>query len=297
MSPDGGVNYIIANPGDSTDQGTVTNLQSQIRDLNNQIANTADPNKKMALQTQKASAVQQLGLYQSVSSFDKPQRDYNALVITANKRLSHNFIVVASYTYSRTLGNYPGLFQASNGQLDPNISSQYDLKELLVNRYGPLPNDRPHNLKLNGAYNIPIGAGGITIGAAFNVFSGTPIEVLGQHPFYGRLETFILPRGSGGRTPTVTQLDLHIAYGRQFSKLLRLDVYWDIFNVINTHTVTQVDQEYTTDDVLPVVNGTPKDLYNLKNTSGTQVHVSPNYGQPTAYQAPLSMRFGLRVSF
>ena len=48
--------------------------------------------------------------------------------------------MLASYTYSRTVGNYPGLFQASNGQLDPNISTQYDLRELLVNRDGPLPN-------------------------------------------------------------------------------------------------------------------------------------------------------------
>jgi hypothetical protein len=61
--------------------------------------------------------------------------------------------------------------------------------------------------------------------------------------------------------------------------------------------VTAVDEEYTVDDVLPVVNGTAKDLYNLKNTSGTQVHVAPNYGQPIAFQAPLSMRFGIRVSF
>ena len=82
-------------------------------------------------------------------------------MLTATKRFSHNFVLQASYTYSRTLGNYPGLFSASNGQLDPNISSQYDLRELLVNRYGPLPNDRPHNLKISGGYTIPIGAGGL----------------------------------------------------------------------------------------------------------------------------------------
>jgi len=284
MSPDGGINYIIANPGSPTDQGTVQNLQSQIKA-------TSDP-------TQKAQLQQQLSLYQSVQSFSPPKRDYNALVLTASKRLSHNFIVLASYTYSRTLGNYPGLFNASNGQLDPNISSQYDLKELLLNRDGPLPEDRPHNLKLLGSYIIPLGAaGGITIGAQFNTLSGTPIEVLGQHPLYGRRETFILPRGSGGRTPTVTQLDLHVAYGRQFSKLLRVDIYWDTFNVLNEHTVTAVDQEYTTDFVLPMVNGTVDDLRNLKNLSGQQVKVSSNYGSPTAYQSPLSMRFGLRVSF
>ncbi len=283
MSPDGGINYIVANPGDGVDQGAVADLQAKIKA-------TSDPAQKAQLQNQ-------LGLYQSVASFPSPKRNYDALVITANKRLSHNFIVLASYTYSRTLGNYPGLFQDSNGQLDPNISSQYDLKELLVNRDGPLPNDRPHNLKLTGSYLIPLGPGGITIGANFSVLSGTPIEVLGQHPLYGRRETFILPRGAGGRTPTVTSLDLHIAYGRQFSKLLRVDVYWDTFNVLNTQTALRVDEEYTTDFVLPIKNGTIADLANLKDISGRQVHVSPNYGTPTQYQLPLSMRFGVRVSF
>ena len=32
---------------------------------------------------------------------------------------------------------------------------------------------------------------------------------------------FILPRGSGGRTPTLTQLDLRVSYAKQFGKTLR----------------------------------------------------------------------------
>src|SRR5947207_1074956 len=112
LSPDGGINYIVANPGDPTDSGTVADLQAQIKA-------ESDPMKKATLQNK-------LGLYKSVAGFPAPKRNYDALVITATKRLSHNFILLASYTYSRTLGNYPGLFQSSNGQLDPNISSQYD---------------------------------------------------------------------------------------------------------------------------------------------------------------------------
>ena len=41
-----------------------------------------------------------------------------------------------------------------NGQIDPNISSQYDLIELLANRTGPLPQDRPHYIKLDAFYNF-----------------------------------------------------------------------------------------------------------------------------------------------
>src|SRR5262249_5496427 len=128
-------------------------------------------------------------------------------------------------------------------------------------------------------------------------YSGSPIEVLGAHPTYGRLETYVLPRGSGGRTPFYTQLDLHLAYRRQLSSLFALEATWDIFNLLDQQAVIGVDQEYTTSSVQPIPNGTVADLQNLKPLSGGVPILNPNYGRPTAYQAPLSMRFGLRLSF
>jgi hypothetical protein len=219
------------------------------------------------------------------------------LVLTATKRLSHNFLLLASYTYSRTIGNYPGLYQASNGQVNPNISTQYDYRELLANRYGPLPGDRPHNLKIQGSYFLPFGDNTVVAGLAFNAMSGTPIEVLGASPQIGGYEVFILPRGSGGRTPWVTQLDLHLSYRRKVSRNLSMDIYWDIFNVLNQRGVVSVDQEYTGSIVSPIVNGTVADLANLRTIGGQPVTVNPNYGSPNWYQAPLSMRFGARLSF
>jgi hypothetical protein len=283
MSPDGGNTYIIANPGDTTDQGTV-------KDLQNKIKNTSDAAAKAKLQ-------QQLGLYQAVQTFPKAKRNYDALVITATKRLSHNFLLLASYTYSRTIGNYPGLFSASNGQTDPNISSQFDLRELLLNRNGPLPSDRPHNLKIQGSYFVPFGANTMVFGLAFNGFSGRPIEVLGTHPFYGPDEVFILPRGSGGRTPFVTSFDLHVSYRRQLSRLFGFEAYADVFNLFNQQQITNVDDQYTASSVGPIQNGTVADLAHLKNIGGGQVLLNPNYAHATQYQAPLSMRIGLRLSF
>jgi hypothetical protein len=284
MSPNAGSDFLIANPGETPDPGV-------IKDLQNQIQATSDPMKK-------AQLTKELGLYQQLNvGFPKPKRDYDALVLTATKRLSHNFLVLASYTYSRTLGNYPGTFQASNGQLDPNISSQYDLRELLVNRDGPLPNDRPHILKVQGSYFVPFGANTMVFGLAFNMQSGTPIEVLGANTLYGVQETFILPRGSGGRTPTLTSFDLHVSYRRQLSRLFGFEAYADVFNLFNQQEVTAVDQAYTASNVNPIENGKIADLVNLKQVNGTQPLLNPNYGKPIAYQAPLSMRVGLRLSF
>ncbi len=205
--------------------------------------------------------------------------------------------MLASYTYSRTLGNYPGTFQASNGQLDPNISSQYDLRELLVNRDGPLPNDRPHILKVQGSYFLPFGSNTMVFGLAFNMQSGTPIEVLGANTLYGVGETYILPRGSGGRTPTLTSFDLHVSYRRQLSRLFGFEAYADVFNLFNQQQVTSVDEVYTASNVNPIENGKIADLVNLKQLNGNQPLLNPNYGHPTSYQAPLSMRVGLRLSF
>ena len=295
LSPDGGNNYLIGNPGDSVDQGAVSALEKKIASLG---PDPASCNGNSGPGCPRATAQQQLALYKQLDNgFPKPKRTYDALVLTATKRLSHNFLVLASYTYSRTLGNYPGLFQASNGQLDPNISTQYDLRELLVNRDGPLPNDRPHNIKVQGSYFIPFGDSTVVLGLAFNGFSGSPIEVLGGHPTYGRRETFVLPRGGGGRTPFYTQFDLHASYRRQLSRLFGFEAYADVFNLFNQATATLVDMEYTTSSVGPIPNGTPADLTNLKTTTGGVPILNPNYGRPTQFQAPLSMRLGVRLSF
>ncbi len=283
ISPDGGNTYIIANPGDGTDPGTVKDLEKKIR-------NTSDVDEKEKLRGQ-------LALYQGVQSFPKPKRNYDALVITANKRLSHNFLLLASYTYSRSIGNYPGLFSPSNGQTDPNISSQFDLRELLLNRDGPLPTDRPHNLKIQGSYFIPFGANTVTLGLAFNAISGRPIEVLGAHPVYGTSEVFVLPRGSGGRTPFVTSFDFHVSYRRQLSKLFGFETYGDVFNLFSQKEMTDVDDDYTASSVGPIQNGKVADLANLQTLAGQQPLLNPNYGHAIRFQAPLSMRLGVRVTF
>jgi hypothetical protein len=110
ISPDGGNSYIVANPGDPTDQGTVKDLEGEITKLNDEIGRTTDPTKKAELTAKKNERTETLALYKGVAEFEKPKRDYNALVLTATKRFSHNFTLLASYIYSRTVGNYPGLF-------------------------------------------------------------------------------------------------------------------------------------------------------------------------------------------
>ena len=245
------------------------------------------------------NALGRLNAYKAVpGTFPKAERNYHAVMFTAEKRLSNRFSLLGSYTYSRTFGNYPGTFSSSNGQLDPNISSQFDLVDLLANRNGPLPTDRPHNFKLTGFYTQPIGSKGNLIASlTFTAYSGRPILVLGFHPYYGSREVFILPPGAGGRTPTITQFDMHVGYEHLLSKQVRLSVYADLVNMFNQRGVTNVDDEYTASVVAPILNGQSKDLLKLRTGDGSLPVLNPNYGNATSYQIPLFMRFGARLSF
>ena len=51
---------------------------------------------------------------------------YNAIEITADKRLANNWALHSSYRCSRLRGTYEGFYRDDNGQSDPGITSLYD---------------------------------------------------------------------------------------------------------------------------------------------------------------------------
>jgi hypothetical protein len=287
LSPDGGQTYFLANPGEFS-KDEEQKLIDQIEGMDEE-----DPIREQL--------VNRLNLFQRVRNFDKPRRDYHAVQVTAAKRFSRAFMLQGSYTWSRLRGNFPGLFSPDSGQLDPNISSQYDLSELLSNRDGALPHDRPHSVKLDGYYTFDLKqAGRITAGARLRAQSGVPKNVLARHAGYGRLESFLLPRGEAGRTDMTANADLHVAYARQLGSRMELELFAEVFNVLNSQQQTAVDNEYTTDVIDPIVGGGLEDLPYAKNANGAMGRIvtrKQNFGNTTARTAPLSARFGATLSF
>ena len=295
MSVDEGGTFFIANPGESR---PFRDASGKIQDP--RVATVIDPVTLRAVKVAEPA----------------PDRRYDGFTIELRKRFSRKWLAQASYTYSILRGNYPGLF-AETGQLDPNVLSEYDLVSLLPNRYGPLPNDMPHQFKLFAAYLLELTSRlRLQAGTAFRARSGTPVSYLGAHPVYGAGEAFILPRGSAGRTPWVMSLDLRGALEYTFTPRYLLRFTLDIFNALNQQQAIAVDQNYTFDNVRPIVNSqctarnaasssTPAsaaladcpDLRYLRTTDGRAVTVNPNFGRPTQYQAPLSVRFGLTLLF
>ena len=222
-------------------------------------------------------------------------RTYQAVQFTANKRFARRWFFAGSYTLSRLYGNYVGLYSADNDQRDPNQSTQYDAPGIMVNRSGPLPNDRPHLIRLDGYYTLPFASSSLTVGLGFVGRSGQPLSALGSFQSPEDNDAFLVPRGSMGRTPFVTRFDLHFGYRHSLPRKLAAEAFLDIFNLFNQRTVLTQDQTYTADFFPPTAGGNKADLNSLDRIGA--VHANPNFLMPTSYQAPISGRLGLRVFF
>jgi hypothetical protein len=296
ISTDGGNNYIIANPGESFDD-QAAKLDQQAEAM---LADSDPMNDELA-EVYKFRA-EMLG---RVDDFDKPIRRYNSIVVTANQRFSKNAMLQASYTYSRSKGNYPGLFSTETQQDDPNLTSMYDLPDLMANRYGSMALDRPHLLKVDGFYSFDFKAAGqLILGGSVRGESGVPHNALAAHWAYGTDETFLLSRGSANRSPFTTTVDVKATYGRKIGKTNTVEAFVDIFNLFNTQDEIDADERYTGDAANPIINGDQADLRHSKTIdplNGVEVNASPavnkNFSNMNARQAPLSVRFGLRYTF
>lgn len=288
MSTDGGTTYMFGNPGTFD-----VNSLDGIRDQAN---HTSDPVERARLEKTMATLAR-------INEFPKPVRDIWQLQFRLDKKVSNNFMILATYVMSWAYGNYPGLVTANNGQLDPNMSSQFDLPQLLVNRMGYLPQDQRHRIKLSGFYKARMKDYGVNwplffnVGLSGGVQSGTPFETLGRDQFYGSDEVFILPRGSGGRTPWTWSVDLSLGAGYEITESVTAELFAAVYNITNNQDPVSIDDTYTYDTVRPIVNGDKSQLDYARNLSGNPVAKNPNYGKAIAYQAPFSAQLGFRLKF
>ena len=212
-------------------------------------------------------------------TFPKAIRDYKAVELTAQRKFADNYTWQLSYLWSKLDGNYEGAYQGiggadGTGQLDPNINSAFDLPEFIVNSYGPLSGDRQGQFKANGYYEFSFG---LSVGASLSYLTGTPVSRLGYHNGYGRYELFLLPRGSEDRTPNVAKLDINLAYVLKISGKKQVRFMVDIFNLLDSQTAASLDQRYNFQEGDPQTNA--------------------NYLRGNAFQAPRSIRLGVRFSF
>jgi hypothetical protein len=307
MSSDDGNNYFIANPSVSSPwvggpgpyQGVTLNPK------------------------QAAGADLGQGLVYAVN-WPAPKRTYDGFTVSMNKTFSKRWLANVSYTYSVLQGNFPGLFRSENAQLDPNITSEYDLVSLLGNKTGPLAGNRTNQIKAYGSYTHPISPTVTLVGGlGMTAMAGQPVGVLGAHPLYGAGESYLLPRGFAGNLPWTVNLDLSGKVQWNISGPYTLSFMLDIFNVLNLQAKQSVDQIYTQDFLNPAQGAACSskdaisqqnvrqalaadcpDLPYLRTLDDRQPTPNLNYGQPQtdpaggpAYQLPIRVRLGVALSF
>jgi hypothetical protein len=298
---------------------TYRNLVRTVEDMSNDEANTyfiGNPGEGIA------------------DTFPKAKRTYNAVTVNFTKSFADLWLAQISYTWSTLKGNYDGLYRPEDTQLDPNLNSTFDLKSLLANQDGYLSNDVTHTIKAFLAKEFVIApVFSITLGGSFNAQSGNPINFLGAQQLYGPGQAYILQRGSGGRMPWITSADARVGLNYRVSKDSTFTVGVDVFNIFNSQRPTRVDQNYTFNEVGPLIGatqGTVPTKYGGTCTSDalsscgqgngslprqtqagqtfrvvlpdpTQqpsvIIVNPNWGRPTSYQGVRSFRFSARFTF
>jgi len=255
------------------------------------------------------------GFYDYVTSGVTPaaKRVYKGVEINARKRFTSGYQFFASYVWSRLEGNYDGTFQASTGQLDPNINSAFDYADFLVNNHGRLSNDRTHQLKFDGTYefsNAPIT--GLTLGLSTHYASGVPLTAYGYSFAYSNWEYYLTPRGSLGRGPAEYEADIHIGYPIRTGSA-RVTIVADVFNALNLQRKILLDNRYNLSEDQPCA-GVPDAIC---NGDGGLLAVPGDITQPVqqltnpratatnptflkggfAYTDPRTFRVGAKISF
>lgn len=194
------------------------------------------------------------------------KRTYAALDFFAEHPMRNGWYGRINYTLSRNSGNMEGQTRSDTGQKDVGTSAAWDFPEFAPGSDGLLPNDRKHQLKMYGFYQI---TPEVTVGGFAMLQSGRPKLCLGTNdasdngsnpayplgqeyfgPGYGAEYYYCgdkpSPRGSIGRMPWEKRLDLNLAYSPQLIKGLTVKV--DVFNVFNNQVALSNNPTYDDGD-------------------------------------------------
>lgn len=243
-----------------------------------------------------AGALHEVTLPNSFLKLDKAKRKYWALEFKAERPFDGTWGISGSYVLGSSKGNYEGGVKSDNGQDDTGLTQDFDELGWLDGASGYLPNHRRHTFKLYGTYspieNLLIGFNGL-------VQSPRKFGCIGTYPLSdgrasgslaaswycdaqikaGVLQGTVgqpIGRGNALNSDWLTKLDLSASYKFKLGDLAGLTLRADVFNVFNSSAVLDL-REFGDKDSVGVIDD--------------------DYGKPTGYQAPRSVRFSASFEF
>jgi len=270
----------------------------------------------------------------SVPSFQIPEakRTYDALELSFPRRFASRWFASGSYVYSRLWGDYAGLqnsdevYPASSYLGSGNSQQQattayrpgssatraYDLDYYMYDSHGNrdvtgvLGSDKPHTLKLYGAYTLPWKAGESTIGPFFRINSGVPVTTLVQD--VQNIPLFVNGRGDLGRTPVFSNTDLLLTHDIKFGESAkRLHFEFNFQNLFN-QKISQLTYMYynrlRTRSSGMSMNFDFTKGYDYKklvaaspDAARSTGALDPRFGKPDSFSPGFSGRFGVKFLF
>jgi outer membrane receptor protein involved in Fe transport len=242
----------------------------------------------------------------SAEQFGLPElkRTYKGIDLFLEKPFSNNWYAKLDYTLSWSEGNAEGMLYSDSGQEDVAVTANWDTPELMSGGSGYLPNDRRHQIKAFAYYQMtPEWQVSGTVVSA----SGRPKSYAGTYGGEGLIELATIPgspaavsatdyhdaysayngpyyhwvngqmskRGSSGRLPWTTVLDLGVRYSPGFILNNQLKLGLDVFNVFNTQQEQNVVEQVRTSNNAIVTTGR----------------------MPISYNAPRAVRFTVNYDF
>lgn len=226
----------------------------------------------------------------------KYTRTHNALEFTLERPFDGKWGVQGSYTLAKTRGSAEGYVNSVINQEDAGVSQDFDFGSLTDGSNGYLSNDRRHTIKVFGNYMIN---DQLRLGMNAVASSGRPYSCIGfvpeSRPDYSdavgyttassyyclneKGQSVLVPRGTAGRTPWSATVDMQLSYMPKLGDG-KLTLSMDIFNLLNSQQVQEVVErrDYSRDTV----------------GEGKR---NPDYGLPSSFQPPRSVRFTARYEF
>jgi Carboxypeptidase regulatory-like domain/TonB-dependent Receptor Plug Domain len=196
---------------------------------------------------------------------------YKGLEITATKRLSNRWQMLAGYTWSVNRQD------RTSFDTSPNFLINADGRITTTNN-----SDRPHQFKLTGSYQLPYD---VMVSANVRSQSGPPVtRQISQRLAIGGNQTINLEPLGNSRLPTLTTLDLRVSKLFRFgNRTLSADM--DIYNLANANTVWEV--RTLTPAITVREGGDPNGALNT----------IPQFMSPTQVLGPRIIRFSASYRF
>ena len=211
--------------------------------------------------------------------YDQVVRTYKAVDIFAEHPLRNGWYAKASYTWSRSYGNTEGQTLSDIGQADVATTQVFDYPEIGLYSNGLTPNDRTHQLKMFGFYELSnqFSLGGnalLASGRVKNCKGSLPANLYPNNDASAYGSAFFFcdgvpsPRGSRGNLPIDARLDLNLTFKPAMAKDLAFKL--DVFNVFNRQVAQNIEERYNV---------------------GSTTAIAPTYGRVISYTAPRSVKF------